>query len=247
LNEPKILKGIYRKQLLDQLHQRYASPTSFRTKMRYWRKKYLWLFFVEGARGLKRLFDILISSFLLLFLGPLMLVIALTIKLVDGGPAFYISRRVGKWGKEISFPKFRTMMPGADQLKNSLETHKEHNEDVTFKMAKDPRVTKVGYWLRKSSLDELPQLWTVLKGEMTLVGPRPPLPEEVARYTLDQRRRLDVKPGLTCLWQVSGRSEIPFKKQVELDIEYIESQSLLLDLKLILKTIPAVLFGRGAY
>jgi lipopolysaccharide/colanic/teichoic acid biosynthesis glycosyltransferase len=114
-------------------------------------------------------------------------------------------------------------------------------------MRHDPRITPLGRLMRKTSLDELPQLWNVLKGDMSLVGPRPHLPEEVAQYTLAQRRRLDVKPGITCIWQVSGRSEIPFSKQVDLDLEYIESQSLWLDFKILLQTIPAVLAGKGAY
>ena len=120
-------------------------------------------------------------------------------------------------------------------------------EGVTFKIKRDPRITWIGRILRKTSMDELPQLWCVLKGEMSLVGPRPPLPEEVSLYILQDRSRLDVTPGLTCIWQVSGRSEIPFSSQVKLDREYIESQSFWLDLKLLLKTIPAVILGRGAY
>jgi len=154
---------------------------------------------------------------------------------------------VGKWGKEFSFPKFRTMQVGAEQQKNHLKAQSTHPGDVTFKMKLDPRITFIGRFLRKSSLDELPQLWCVLKGDMSLVGPRPPLVEEVAKYTLAQRRRLDIAPGLTCIWQVSGRSELPFAQQVELDVAYIESQSLWLDIKLLLKTIPAILSGKGAY
>jgi lipopolysaccharide/colanic/teichoic acid biosynthesis glycosyltransferase len=118
---------------------------------------------------------------------------------------------------------------------------------VTFKMKRDPRITWIGRIISKLSIDETPQLWNVFNGHMTLVGPRPPLPSEVEKYTLHDRRRLDVKPGLTCIWQVSGRGDIPFQEQVELDIEYIESQSLWLDLKLLVKTVPAVLLGRGAY
>lgn len=247
MKDPKVLKGIHRKQLLEELHHRYSSASTLSARLRYWRKKYLWLFFIEGVRALKRLLDILLSLFLLAALSPLFLLIALAIKWEDRGPVFYVSKRTGKWGKEFSFPKFRTMRIDADAMRESLKKHNLHGEDLRFKMARDPRITKVGRFLRKFSLDELPQLWTVLKGDMTLVGPRPPLPEEVSAYTLEQRRRLDVKPGLTCLWQVSGRSEIPFGEQVELDIQYIESQSFWMDVKLILRTIPAVLFGRGAY
>lgn len=247
MNDPKILKGIHRRQLLETLHQRYDPSSSFRVKLRYWRKKYLWLFFVEGIRALKRLIDIILSLTLLIVLSPLFLLIALMIKGHDRGPVFYVSTRVGKWGKEFSFPKFRTMVVQADSMREELKKHNIHGNDIRFKMEKDPRVTPFGKLLRKFTLDELPQLWTVLKGDMTLVGPRPPLPEEVDSYSLEERRRLDIKPGLTCLWQVSGRSNIPFQEQVELDIQYIESQSLWLDLKLILKTIPAILFGKGAY
>lgn len=139
------------------------------------------------------------------------------------------------------------MVIDADQLKESLEPAKEFKDDVTFKIKKDPRVTRFGRFLRKTSLDELPQLWCVIKGDMSLVGPRPPLPSEVAKYTLEDRRRLDVLPGLTGIWQVSGRSDIPFEKQVKLDLQYIESQSIWLDIKILLKTIPAVLLGKGAY
>jgi lipopolysaccharide/colanic/teichoic acid biosynthesis glycosyltransferase len=118
---------------------------------------------------------------------------------------------------------------------------------VIFKMKHDPRITRVGRYIRRASIDELPQLWNVLKGDMSLVGPRPPVPSEVSQYTLSDRRRLEAKPGITCVWQVSGRSDIPFEQQVELDFAYIESQSLWMDIKLLLKTIPAVLLGRGAY
>lgn len=139
------------------------------------------------------------------------------------------------------------MIVGANEMKEKLEAQNEHKGGITFKIKKDPRITPLGRVLRKTSLDELPQLWCVLKGEMSLVGPRPPLPKEVANYTLDDRRRLDVIPGITCIWQVSGRADIPFDKQVHLDVEYIESQSFFLDVKLLLKTIPAVILGKGAY
>lgn len=247
MNDPKVLKGIHRRQLLETLHQRYDPSSSLRVKLRYWRKKYLWLFFVEGARAIKRLIDIMLSLGVLIVLSPLFILIMVIIKWQDGGPIFYHSTRVGKWGEEFSFPKFRTMVTQADSMREKLKDHNIHGDDIRFKMEKDPRVTPFGSFLRKSTLDEFPQLWTVLKGDMTLVGPRPPLPEEVESYTLEERRRLDTKPGLTCLWQVSGRSNIPFHDQVQLDIQYIESQSLWLDLKLILKTIPAILFGKGAY
>jgi len=243
----KTLKGLHRKKLMEQLHSQYANPTSLTQKIRYLRKKYLWLLFVEGAKLLKRTLDITLATLLLVLLSPLILLISLTIKLSDGGPILFVTHRVGKWGREFKFPKFRTMKTDSHNIKKELQKYNKYPEDIKFKMINDPRVTPFGYLLRKSSLDELPQLWCVLKGEMSLVGPRPPLPDEVAYYSLEQRKRLDAKPGLTCIWQVSGRSEIPFEKQVELDIAYIESRSLWLDLKLIVKTIPAVLFGKGAY
>lgn len=213
----------------------------------YWRKRAFWVSVIAGAKGVKRVTDILCASLALVLFLPFTLLIALAIKLTDGGPIFFVQKRVGKWGREFPFPKFRTMVTNAEALKQELLDQNKHREGVTFKMMRDPRVTWIGRILRKTSLDEFPQFWSVLKGDMTLVGPRPPVPEEVDCYTLRDRRRLDVTPGLTCIWQVSGRSEIPFPRQVELDVQYIESQSLWLDIKLLIKTVPAVLLGRGAY
>jgi lipopolysaccharide/colanic/teichoic acid biosynthesis glycosyltransferase len=140
------------------------------------------------------------------------------------------------------------MVTDAEQRKLTLTSENQHGDaGITFKMKRDPRVTWIGSIIRKLSLDELPQLWCVLNGDMSLVGPRPPVPAEVARYTISDRRRLEVKPGLTCIWQVSGRSELPFEQQVRLDAQYIDSHSLLLDIYLLIKTIPAILTGRGAY
>ena len=155
--------------------------------------------------------------------------------------------RVGKWGLLFPMWKFRSMYVDAEERKKELERQNEMAGGVTFKMKSDPRITRVGKYIRKGSLDELPQLWNVFKGEMSLVGPRPPVPKEVALYTLADRRRLEVKPGITCIWQVSGSSEIPFDQQVELDVAYIQSQSLWLDIVLLAKTIPAVVLGKGAY
>lgn len=246
-SDHKPLEGPERIALLNALYAKYATEKNWRQKLTYLRKKYFWLFVVNSTRIIKRTIDILASLTLLIVLSPLMLLIALTIKLTDYGPVFYISKRVGKWGKEFSFPKFRSMYINAEQRQTHLQSQNIHQHSGTFKMRNDPRITKIGKILRRTSLDELPQLWCVLKGDMSLVGPRPPIPSEVQNYTLEERRRLDIKPGLTCIWQVSGRSEIPFDKQVQLDLQYIESQSLWLDIKLLLKTIPAVLFGRGAY
>ena len=141
------------------------------------------------------------------------------------------------------------MCTNAEKLKDALLAQSHHAEagGITFKMKRDPRVTWIGRIIRKLSIDELPQLWCVLKGDMSLVGPRPPVPREVALYTLADRRRLDAVPGLTCIWQVSGRGDIPFPQQVQLDVDYIESQSFWLDVKLLLATVPAVLLGKGAY
>lgn len=228
------------------MNRRYASFSGAAYRFVYWRKRLSWWLVIGGVKFIKRALDIVLSFALLLVLSPALLIIALIVKLSDGGPVFYVTNRVGLWGKEFPFPKFRTMEVGADQRINELKARSDFPESITFKMKDDPRVTRAGRYLRRMSLDELPQLWTVLKGDMSLVGPRPPLPEEAALYTLEQRGRLDAKPGITCIWQVRGRSEIPFESQVRLDKEYIESQSFWLDLKLLLKTIPAVFFGRGA-
>ncbi len=242
------LKGHERIRLIEELERKYSKAQSFGGRWLFLRKKYAWIIVIKAAKFLKRFLDIVISLFLLVFLSPLILLIVILIKLHDGGPILYVTNRVGKWGKEFRFPKFRTMRLGAKKEKEELLKYRMHQEDeVMFKMAKDPRITWIGKILRRLSLDELPQLWTVLIGDMSLVGPRPPLPEEVAKYTVAQRQRLDIKPGITGIWQVSGRSDIPFPKQVQLDKQYIESQSLWLDLILLLKTIPAVIFGRGAY
>ncbi len=196
----------------------------------------------------KRAMDIVVSAVALILLSPLFLILAVAIRLQDGGPALFWQNRVGLWGREFRFPKFRSMVPNAEQLKQQLAAANQHGDTgITFKIKRDPRITPIGAVIRKLSLDELPQLWCVLIGDMSLVGPRPPVPSEVARYALSDRRRLDVKPGLTCIWQVSGRSELSFEHQVKLDAEYIDSHSILLDLTLLLKTIPAIITGRGAY
>jgi lipopolysaccharide/colanic/teichoic acid biosynthesis glycosyltransferase len=197
--------------------------------------------------AIKRGLDIVLSGLALLVLSPFWLLIAVIIKLQDGGPIFFIQERVGEGEQHFRFYKFRSMVRDADRLKAQLAALNEHPDQRTFKMRRDPRVTRFGRLLRCSSLDELPQLWNVLKGDMTLVGPRPALPQEVALYTAEDRRRLAVKPGLTCLWQINGRARLPFAEQVRLDVEYIEARSLTLDLEILARTIPAVLSGRGAY
>ena len=201
-----------------------------------------------GSRLAKRLIDLVLATVALLLVMPLLLPIALLIKLTDGGPILFWQIRVGKWGKPFRFPKLRSMVVDAEATHARLQTANHHgDQSITFKMRDDPRVTWIGRLIRKTSIDELPQLWCVIKGEMSLVGPRPALLSEVERYTPDNRRRLDIKPGLTCIWQVSGRSDIPFEEQCRMDVQYIEEQTLMADLRLLLKTIPAVLTGRGAY
>jgi exopolysaccharide biosynthesis polyprenyl glycosylphosphotransferase len=195
----------------------------------------------------KRALDLVLSTSLLVLLAPLLLLIVAAIKLTSPRrPVFYPWRVLGKNGKPFVGYKFRTMVPGADVLKQQLLALNEMQGPV-FKMRNDPRVTALGRFLRKLSLDELPQLYSVLKGDMSLVGPRPPSREEAERFEFWQRRKLSVTPGISCLWQVNGRNEIPsFDEWVRLDLEYIQNASLLLDLKIMLRTIPVVLSGRGA-
>ena len=196
---------------------------------------------------LKRVLDSAVSLLALVILLPLFILTAIAIWVENPGPVFYVQIRVGLNGKHFRFYKFRSMVINADNIKKELAAFNESGAGVTFKMKQDPRITKVGKIIRKFSIDELPQLINVLKGDMSLVGPRPPVPSGVAEYTLEERKRLHIIPGITCLWQVSGRSDIPFTDQVRLDMQYIQSASFLNDVILLLKTIPAVLTGRGAY
>jgi len=195
----------------------------------------------------KRLFDIAVSSTLLVLLSPLFLIVSVLIRLDSKGPILFCQDRVGKQDRLFKMYKFRSMYVDAEQRKAELMKHNEMQDGVLFKIKDDPRITWIGRIIRKFSIDELPQLWNVLIGDMSLVGPRPPLPSEVAQYTPYQHQRLQVVPGITCIWQVSGRSEIPFHQQVELDLEYIAKQSLWYDLQLLVKTVPAILKARGAY
>jgi lipopolysaccharide/colanic/teichoic acid biosynthesis glycosyltransferase len=238
-----------RSALVLELGQRleHAWLENSRRRFRAWRKRAAWILVVGGAHVAKRTLDIVGALGLLMALAPLLALIAVLIKLTDRGPVLFWQKRVGRWGREFDFPKFRSMVINAEQLKDQLLTINDHKDSITFKMKRDPRITWIGRFIRKASIDELPQLWCVLRGDMSLVGPRPPVPCEVEKYTLADRRRLDVTPGLTCIWQVSGRGDIPFDKQVQLDVQYIESRSLWLDVKLLLLTVPAVLLGKGAY
>jgi exopolysaccharide biosynthesis polyprenyl glycosylphosphotransferase len=193
----------------------------------------------------KRMLDVAIAGILLLLGMPVVLGIALAIKATSGGRVLFAQTRCGLNGRRFTLYKFRTMVEGAENRRAELE-HLNEMDGPVFKLRRDPRVTWLGRFLRKFSLDELPQLWNVLRGDMSLVGPRPPIPEEVAKYQRWQRRRLAMKPGLTCLWQISGRNEIDFDRWIQLDLEYIDSWSPSLDFKILLKTIPVVLSGRGA-
>jgi lipopolysaccharide/colanic/teichoic acid biosynthesis glycosyltransferase len=213
------------------------------------RKSDLWMRKATIAlnRIVKRQIDVVGSFLLLLISSPLLIVVALAIKLNDGGPIFFRQLRVGKHGKAFLVPKFRSMVPRAEHMLEKLAAENHHGDSITFKMKRDPRITPVGRFLRRFSIDEIPQLFCILQGDMSLVGPRPALLREVAHYTQRQRRRLEAVPGLTCIWQVSGRGDIPFDQQLRMDLDYIERQNLLLDSKLLLLTVPAVLTGRGAY
>jgi exopolysaccharide biosynthesis polyprenyl glycosylphosphotransferase len=195
--------------------------------------------------AIKRLFDIVSSSAGLLVLSPLLLMVALLIKLTSRGPIFFKQQRVGLHGKTFNMLKFRSMVVNAEELKAKLEALNEQTGPV-FKIKNDPRITRIGRFIRKYSIDELPQLLNVLRGEMSVVGPRPPLPKEVEKYAAWQRRRLSVRPGLTCIWQVSGRNQISFEEWMYLDMQYIDDWSLMTDLRLILKTVPVVITGSGA-
>jgi len=193
----------------------------------------------------KQLFDYLGAFFLVLLLSPLFLLIAIMIKISSPGPVIFKQIRCGLNGRKFTFYKFRSMIANAEEIKPNLEELNEATGPV-FKIKNDPRVTSIGRFLRKTSIDELPQLFNVLKGDMSLVGPRPPLPSEVEKYEWWQRRRLSMKPGLTCIWQVSGRSKLDFDTWMKMDLEYIDNWSLGLDFKILFKTIPAVLSGKGA-
>ena len=190
---------------------------------------------------IKRLIDVVCSFLGVLVLSPLFIIIAIIIKTTSKGAVFFSQKRVGKNGKEFEMYKFRSMVVNAEELKEKLVAQNEMSGPM-FKMKDDPRVTKVGKFIRKTSIDELPQLWNVLKGDMSLVGPRPSLPKEVAQFEDWMYRRLEVKPGLTCYWQVSGRNNIDFEDWMKLDIKYVDERSTWIDIKLIFKTV-GVLFG----
>ena len=221
----------------------------FRSRYALWRlqlHKVLWSVRVQWLRYLKRGLDLLILALALPVVLPLGLFTALAIRLDSPGPVIFRQTRVGKWGKLFVCYKFRSMAIDAEERKQALLLANEADGPI-FKIQNDPRMTRVGRLIRKASIDELPQLINILKGDMSFVGPRPPLPSEVSLYEYEQRRRLNAVPGLTGLQQVSGRSDLPFERWVELDLQYINEQSLGKDIVILLKTIPTVIFGKGAY
>ncbi|CAL9659464.1 hypothetical protein SUDANB145_06920 [Streptomyces sp. enrichment culture] len=201
----------------------------------------------RAARLPKELLDRSLAAVLLLLLALPMLVVALVVRLDSPGPAFFRQQRVGRYGDHFTMLKFRTMRPDSEALRAELRHLNQNSDGLLFKVKQDPRVTRVGSFLRRSSLDELPQLLNVLRGHMSLVGPRPSLPEEVEEYSPDIKRRLLVKPGLTGLWQVSGRSDLPWEEAVRLDLGYVDNWSMSLDLSILLRTGSAVVRGTGAY
>jgi lipopolysaccharide/colanic/teichoic acid biosynthesis glycosyltransferase len=194
----------------------------------------------------KRVLDVLAASVLLVLLAPLMAVAAVLVKLTSRGPVLFKQTRGGLHGAPFTMYKFRTMRLGAEAARASLE-HLNEKDGPVFKIVNDPRLTSIGRWLRKSSIDELPQLFNVLRGEMSLVGPRPLWLPEAQRTQGRARLRTHVKPGLTCLWQISGRSELKYQEWVDLDLYYVRHRSLLLDLMIMAQTVPAVISTRGAY
>lgn len=210
-----------------------------------------WMLHVRPGRGAlslgraKRTFDLVGASLLLLLLAPVLVILWSAVRLQDGGPALFAQERIGRDGRPFRCLKFRSMVVDAESYLPALRD--EHLTSVLFKLPTDPRVTRVGRWLRKYSLDELPQLWNVVRGDMSLVGPRPGLPVEVEEYDDVAHRRLRVRPGMTGLWQVSGRSDLSFDEAIELDCHYVDNWSLALDLQILLRTVGAVLFPRGAY
>jgi len=205
-----------------------------------------WVLGIKVRQSAKRLLDLALGSAALILASPIMSLTALAVKLDSPGPVFFSQTRVGKWGQPFTCYKFRSMYIDAEERKKELMAQNEADGPV-FKMKRDPRITRVGRVIRKLSIDELPQLFNVLRGDMSLVGPRPPVPSEVEQYTFDQHRRLDAVPGITGLQQIMGRSDLDFERWVAFDVEYIEKQSFWYDVKILLKTIPAVILGKGAY
>jgi len=221
--------------------QRNSGVLFGRTR-RFFLRRLLWA--LDIGRRTRRAVDILVAAVALVIALPILIFAACAIKLTSKGPVLFSQRRVGQHGRDFMILKLRTMYVDAEARRAALISD---SKEIRFKMRRDPRITPIGRWLRRFSIDELPQLWNVLVGDMTLIGPRPALCSEVDRYDAIALRRLEVQQGLTCLWQVSGRSELSFDEQVRLDIEYIDRTSAVDDLRVLVRTIPAVLGGRGAY
>lgn len=232
----RLVPGAVERRILDGMHFEHFDDefviTMFRERM-------------IGQLFMKRMLDVVLSSILLLVLCPVFLIIAVCIKATSRGPVFFTQERVGLNKRTFRMMKFRSMRDDAEQMRDSI-IHLNEVDGPVFKIQNDPRVTGVGKFLRRTSLDELPQLINVLRGEMSLVGPRPPLADEVDRYEWMFRKRLSVKPGMTCIWQISGRSDVSFARWMRMDQDYVENWSLWLDMQILLKTIPAVLTSRGA-
>ena len=207
----------------------------------------IWHITIAASKAFKRTMDIALSILAISLGSPVFLITALLVKVTSPGPIIFSQVRVGRCGRHFKFYKFRSMYIDAEARKAELLKLNESGDGVIFKMKRDPRITPVGRFIRKFSIDELPQLFNVLLGDMSLVGPRPPLPSEVRTYSLEERKRLNITPGITCLWQVSGRSELPFSKQIALDKEYIASRSAWKDFLILLRTVPAILTGKGAW
>jgi len=221
--------------------QRNSGQIVGRTR-RFLLRRRLWV--LDIGQRVRRTVDVITALIGLAIALPILLFAACAIKLTSKGPILFRQRRVGRHGRDFMILKLQTMYIDAEARRAALMTNAG---EIRFKMRKDPRITPIGRWLRRFSVDELPQLWNVLVGDMTLIGPRPALCSEVDRYDALALRRLEVQQGLTCLWQINGRSELSFDEQVKLDIEYIDRTSATDDLRVLLKTIPAVVGGRGAY
>ena len=206
-----------------------------------------WHFTIICSFAFKRFMDMLLSFICITLGSPVFILTALLVKLTSPGPIIFSQVRVGKYGRHFKFYKFRSMYIDAEARKAELLKLNESGDGVIFKMKHDPRITPVGRFIRKFSIDELPQLFNVMLGDMSLVGPRPPLPSEVKSYSIEERKRLNITPGITCIWQVSGRSELPFQQQMALDKQYIASRSAWKDFVILLKTIPAIISGKGAW
>ncbi|MBO5689554.1 MAG: sugar transferase [Lentisphaeria bacterium] len=228
------------------LRQMLKQPSVFRYNHIQFRML-VWSMTIGASKIFKRTMDIVLSIAAVIAGSPVFLVTALLVKVTSPGPIIFSQVRVGRYGRHFKFYKFRSMYLDAEARKAELLKHNESGDGVIFKMKHDPRITPVGRFIRKFSIDELPQLFNVILGDMSLVGPRPPLPSEVRTYTLEERKRLNITPGITCIWQVSGRSELPFSKQIALDKEYIASRSAWKDFLILLKTVPAILTGKGAW